>query len=103
MFAGATALADNLPVLQAIADELEATRLCLEQLGLVLCRNPELAQAHSAELQQLDELGQRQACLAKVLRATDMQTATAGISLDALRDSMLAKLTHDRGKVPSKC
>lgn len=97
MFEGATALIDNLPVLQVIADELEATRFCLEQLGLVLCRDPELAQAHSQELQQLDELGQRQACLARVLRAGDMHDAAARIPLDALRDSVALRLAEREG------
>lgn len=92
MLKGATALIDNLPVLQAVAEELEATRLCLEQLGLILCRDPRLAHAHSAELQQLDELGQRQACLAQLLRAADMHVAAACIPLDALRESMALRL-----------
>lgn len=92
MLKGATALADNRPVLQAIADELEAMRLSLEQLGLVLCRNLDLAQAHSPELQQLDELGQRQSCLAKVLRMADMRDAVANIPLDALRESVTQRL-----------
>lgn len=92
MLKGATALVDNLPVQWAVAEELEATRLCLEQLGLVLCRNPQLAHAHSAELQQLDELGQRQTYLAQVLRAADMRGAAARIPLDALRDSMAVRL-----------
>src|SRR3546814_1152912 len=74
IFEAATAIIDNLPVLQAIAGELEASRHCLEQLGLTLCLDPNLAQAHLAELQALDELGQRQTCLAQVLRAADMRS-----------------------------
>src|SRR3546814_5254136 len=76
IFEAATAIIDNLPVLQAIAGELEASRHCLEQLGLTLCLDPNLAQAHLAALQALDELGQRQTCLAQVLRAADMRAAT---------------------------
>src|SRR3546814_11519001 len=59
IFEAATAIIDNLPVLQAIAGELEASRHCLEQLGLTLCLDPNLAQAHLAALHALDELGQR--------------------------------------------
>lgn len=88
MFAEASAIIDNLPVLHAIAVELEATRECLEQLGMTLCLDPELVQAHLPSLQKLDELGQRQFCLAQVLRAADMRTAIAQIPLDALRDRM---------------
>jgi hypothetical protein len=95
MFAEASAIIDNLPVLHAIAAELEASRLCMEQLGMTLCLDPNLVQAHLPALQKLDELGQRQfclaqvlRCLAQVLRAADMRTAVADIPLDALRDRM---------------
>lgn len=98
MFEAATAIIDNLPVLQAIADELEASRLCLEQLGLVLCGDPHLVQAHLPALQGLDELGQRQACLAQLLRASDMRAAIAGIPLDALRDRMTGLVAVQDGK-----
>lgn len=88
MFAAATAIIDNQAVLQAIAAELEASRLCMEELGMTLCRDPNLVQAHLPALQKLDELGQRQFCLAQVLRTADMRTAVADIPLDALRDRM---------------
>ena len=88
MFAQASAFIDNLPVLHAIAAELEASRQCMEQLGMTLCLDPNLVQAHLPALQKLDELGQRQFCLAQVLRAGDMRTAIAHIPLDALRDRM---------------
>src|SRR3546814_17088924 len=86
LFRSATAFIDNLPVLQAIAGELDASRHCLEQLWLTLCLDPNLAQAHLAALQALDELGQRQTCLAQVLRAADMRAATESIPLEAFRD-----------------
>ena len=88
MFAEASAIIDNLPVLHAIAAELEASRLCMEELGMTLCLDPNLVQAHLPALQKLEELGQRQFCLAQVLRAADMRTAIADIPLDALRDRM---------------
>lgn len=88
MFAQASAIIDNLPVLHAIAAELEASRLCMEQLGMTLCLDPDLVQAHLPALQKLDELGQRQFCLAQVLRSADMRAAVADIPLDALRDRM---------------
>lgn len=88
MFAAANAIVDNLPVLQAIAAELEASRQSLEQMGMTLCLDPNLVQAHLPTLQGLDELGQRQTCLAQVLRAADMHAAVAHIPLDALRDRM---------------
>jgi hypothetical protein len=88
MFAEASAIIDNLPVLHAIAAELEASRQCMEQLGMTLCLDPNLVRSHLPALQKLDELGQRQFCLAQVLRAADMRTAMAHIPLDALRDRM---------------
>lgn len=95
MFAEANAIIDNLPVLHAIAAELEASRQCLEQLGMILCLDPNLVQAHLPTLQGLDELGQRQFCLAQVLRAADMRTAIALIPLDALRDRMTEHVQRD--------
>lgn len=88
MFAQASAIIDNQPVLHAIAAELEASRLCMEELGMTLCLDPNLVQAHLPALQKLDELGQRQFCLAQVLRSADMRAAVADIPLDALRDRM---------------
>ncbi|MCF8710448.1 hypothetical protein [Rhizorhapis sp. SPR117] len=59
---------------------------------MALCSDPNLVQAHLPTLQGLDELAQRQACLALVLRATDMQAALADISLEALRERMVAQI-----------
>src|SRR3546814_5630689 len=96
-FEAATAIIDNLPVLQAMAGELEASRHCREQLGLTLCLDPKLAQAHLAALQALDELGSRQTCLAQVLRAADMRAAPECIPLEALRDRMVKAITEQAG------
>lgn len=90
--AAADAAKDGIAVLRAIAAELEASRHCLEQLGLTLCRDPKLAQSHLPTLQGLDELGQRQSCLAEVLRAADMRGAIAHIPLDALRERLVGHL-----------
>src|SRR3546814_11701756 len=102
IFEAATAIIDNLPVLQAIAGELEASRHCLEQLGLTLCLDPTLPQAHLAALQALDALGQRQTCLAPVSRAADTRAATERIPLDAPRDRMLQAPTEPAGICPAR-
>lgn len=88
----AGAVADIPAVLAAVAAELDASRQCLEQLGLRLCTDPDLAQAHLPALQGLDELGQRQACLAQLLRAADMRAAIAAIPLDSLRARLTDRL-----------
>ncbi|MBB4642142.1 hypothetical protein [Rhizorhapis suberifaciens] len=90
--AAADAAADHLAVMNAIAAELEAARHSMEQLGLALCLDPHLAQAHLPALQSLDELGQRQTCLAQILRSSDMAGAVKQIPLDALRDRMMGHL-----------
>lgn len=86
--------ADHLAVMHAIAAELEAARHCLEQLGLTLCLDPNLTQAHLPALQSLDELGQRQTCLAQILRSSDMVGAVTQIPLDTLRDRMIGHLAE---------
>ena len=92
--AAADATADHLAVMHAIATELEATRHCMEQLGLTLCMDPQLTQAHLPALQSLDELGQRQTCLAQILRSSDMVGAVTQIPLDTLRDRMIEHLSE---------
>lgn len=95
--AAADAATDDLAVLRAIAAELEASRQCLEQLGMTLCLDPHLVQRHLPALQGLDELGQRQTCLAEVLRSSDMGGAVTRIPLDTLRDRMIGHLSGANG------
>lgn len=68
-----------------IADELDCARKEIEQLGGLLCSDPDLVAAHMTSLQALDMIGQQQLALAAILRADDPQAAIAGTTLEQLR------------------
>ena len=71
-------------LLALLSTELDAMRNELEELGARLCGDPAIVRGHMAELQALDEIGQRSACLAAILRAPDMLEASRSVRLDGL-------------------
>lgn len=75
-----------------IADELEAIREMLEDVGMHLCVDPVMIEKYSVVLQGLDELAQRNENLARVLRAAAMEPALDMISLESLRIRLLEGL-----------
>ena len=76
--------AEDARLLTLLADELDALRAELEGLGVALCADPAVARGHMAALQSLDQIGQRQAAIADVLRASDRVEAVRGVRLEAL-------------------
>jgi len=68
-----------------IAQELEAMRTALEDLGEALCADRALVRRHLTALQAIDELCQRHEHLARILRGADMMAEVRATSLDALR------------------
>ena len=76
---------DLSPLLLALADELDAARHDLEALAATLCADPAIALHHLGALQTIDEVGQRQAATAAILRAPDPLAAAAIVPLEAVR------------------
>ncbi|WP_380877752.1 hypothetical protein ACFB49_14110 [Sphingomonas sp. DBB INV C78] len=74
----------DIRILGLLADELDAARATLERLGMALCSNPAVAAQHMAELQSLDDIGQRQAAIATILRAQDISEAAGKITLESI-------------------
>ncbi|AGH48292.1 MULTISPECIES: hypothetical protein [Sphingomonadales] len=72
-------------ILRLLADELDAVCGRLERLGGVLCDNITLNAELIVELQALDDIGQRQAAIARILRAADLPQAAQGITLESIR------------------
>ena len=75
---------DAAGLLELLSTELDAMRNELEELGARLCADPAVVRGHMAELQALDEIGQRSACLAAILRAPDMVEASRSVRLEGL-------------------
>lgn len=71
-------------LLDLLADELDALRGELERLGVALCADPAVARGHMAALQSLDQIGQRQAAIAEILRAPDRAKAARDVRLEAM-------------------
>lgn len=72
-----------------VADELDRVRVALEELGMRLCADPAVVRDHMVVLQGLDEIAQRNENLARTLRAKDMVSEAAGITLDSLKGRFL--------------
>ena len=72
-----------------IADELEAIREVLEEVGMHLCIDPVMIERYSMVLQGIDELAQRNENLARILRAGAMEPAIQSVSLESLRSRLL--------------
>lgn len=72
-----------------IANELDAIRGKLEDMGVQLCAHPVIVREYSEFLQGIDELAQRNENLAKLLRAQGMEAAIETITLESLRNRML--------------
>ena len=81
---------DLTALFRSLADELDAARTDLEALSGSLCADPDIVTRHVAALQTLDDVGQRQAAAASVLRAGDPLAAVAAIPLDAMRARLCA-------------
>lgn len=70
------------------ADALAAFSGEIEEIGVALCGNTALVEAHLDELQAIDRLSQCLSQLAMVLRAPDPDRAVAGITLGTLHDRL---------------
>lgn len=71
-------------LLSMLAEELEAARAQLEDLGMRLCGNPAVAKQHMNELQALDYVCQRCASVAAILRSEDMHAASHAATLESI-------------------
>ena len=85
---------DCSPLLAALADELDAARRDLEALAATLCADPDIVLRHLGALQTIDEVGQRQAVAAAILRAPDPLAAAAAVPLEAVRRRLSPVLDH---------
>ncbi len=79
-----------------VADELDQIRVVLEEMGVQLCCDPEIVRSHLGALQTIDELCQRNENLARTLRASDMASEAALITLESLRARMQSGLADHR-------
>ncbi len=77
-------------LIASLAAELEAMRAELEELGAVLCGDVDVVRRHMVALQALDELGQRAAAIADVLRADDRVNAVRLVPLAGLAARLAA-------------
>lgn len=84
-----------------VADELEAIREMLEEVGMHLCIDPVMIEKYSVVLQGIDELAQRNENLARVLRAPAMEPALDTISLESLRNRLLQGLAGRSAIAPA--
>jgi len=71
-------------LLSMLAEELDAAREQLEDLGMKLCCSPEVARNHMNELQSIDYVGQRCASVAAILRSDDMHAASHAATLESI-------------------
>jgi len=81
-------------LLAMLADELDAARDQLEGLGIALVGDTRVATRHVTQLQSLDHVGQRCASVAAILRAEDLQAASAAARLESITER-LAALARD--------
>lgn len=72
-----------------VANELDAIRDRLEDVGAELCMTPAVVTSHLESLQGIDELAQRSQNLALLLRADEMEGAIDAITLESLRNRLL--------------
>ncbi len=89
---GAVFHADDM-VRALVANELDALRAKLEDVGVELCLNADVAARHGPSLQGIDELAQRSQNLAMVLRADAMEGAIEAITLESLKERLLDAVT----------
>ena len=87
-------VADDRLVRALIADELDRIRVALEEMGVQLCCDAEIVRSHFGALQTIDELCQRNENLARTLRAPDMASEAALITLESLRTRMQSALAE---------
>ena len=71
--------------LWAIAEVLGELGAEIENLGTVLCGDPELAARHMCELQAIDLIAQKQRSLASMFADGLSGSAVEAVGLDALR------------------
>jgi len=88
-------------LLSMLAEELDAARLQLEDLGIKLCSNMDVARRHMNELQALDYVGQRCESVAAILRSDDMHAASHAATLESITgrlasliDGVTERLAH---------
>ena len=79
----------NEVVAALVANELDAVRNALEDIGMHLCSDMAILQQYGELLQGLDELAQRNENLARLLRSSAMEPAIDAISLESLRNRLL--------------
>jgi len=74
------------PPQQAVAAELLIELSSeIEELGVMLCRDPEFARYHMRELQAIDLIAQKQRCIVELLSAHSVEDAFNRISLEQLK------------------
>ncbi|MEH6759456.1 MAG: hypothetical protein V7676_18440 [Parasphingorhabdus sp.] len=74
---------------EKIAAELDRIHHDLEQIGVSLCGDMEMAERHCEPLQRLDELGQRSFWLAKLLRTDNPVELINNITLGSLSSRLV--------------
>ena len=74
---------------EKIAAELDRIHHDLEQIGVSLCGDMEMAERHCEPLQRLDELGQRSFWLAKLLRTDNPLELIDDITLGSLSERLI--------------
>ncbi|TZG26195.1 hypothetical protein [Sphingomonas montanisoli] len=87
-------------LLSMLADELDAARAELEQLGVRLCSNPATARAHVHDLQSLDHVGQRCTSVAAILRSDDLQAASRDARLESITGRLAALIESLASRQP---
>lgn len=81
--------------LAAVADILAELGAEIEQLGVTLCLDPEVAARHMQALQAFDLIAQKQHGLAAMLRADCPLTALADLKLDELKERLGSPFDRD--------
>ena len=75
-----------LPQQHAVAAELLSELSAeIEELGVMLCRDPDFARYHMRQLQAIDLIAQKQRCIADLLSAQSVDHAMDGIDLDEVK------------------
>ncbi len=71
-------------ILKILADELDLAQQQIEALGVALCADSAVVEAHLPHLQLLDQAGQRCASIADILRSPDIRSATRNAPLESI-------------------
>jgi len=83
---------DQLVVVAQLLDELGGE---IDDLGAVLCGDPEFVARHGRELQAIDLISQMQRALSGVLQAECVACAVQDVRVEQLRERLATLLPHD--------